>query len=149
MTQKRFFAVLLAGIPAILLLTSPAPADARSSVKTVHRTIAVKTAHDYWQFHKLTQFKNFKILDLRSRKKFFRGRIPGALNVEADKRIRQKLYKLSKKKTYMIYSRNGKVGKKTMALMKKLRFKKVYNIRDGIIGWKRKKFPLKRGTDSD
>ena len=149
MTRKRIVTLLLVGIPAVALLMSPAPASARSKVKSVHRTIKAKTAHDYWQFHKLTNFKSFKILDLRTPKQFARGRIPGAKNVEATKRIRWKLARLSKKMTYMIYCRNGKTGRKTMALMKKLRFKKVYNIADGIIGWNRKKYPLKRGTDND
>lgn len=39
--------------------------------------------------------------------------------------------------------------KRIMALMKKLRFREVYNIADGIIAWKRRKYPLKRGADSD
>ena len=149
MTRNRMVTLLLIGIPVVVRFTASAPASARSKVKAVHRTIKAKTAHDYWQFHKLTNFKSFKILDLRSPKQFARGRIPGAKNVEATKRIRWKLTRLSKKKTYMIYCRNGKTGKKTMALMKKLRFKKVYNIADGIIAWNRKKYPLKRGTDND
>jgi rhodanese-related sulfurtransferase len=33
--------------------------------------------------------------------------------------------------------------------MKKLHFKEVYNIADGIIAWKRRKYPLKRGSGSD
>jgi len=146
MTRKCISTFVLAGISALLLVAAPAPASARAKAKTVHRTIAVETARDYWLFHKQTKFKYFGIIDLRSPKRFFKGRIPGALNIEANKRIRRKLYKLSKKKAYMVYSRSGKEGKRIMALMKKLRFREVYNIADGIIAWKRRKYPLKSGT---
>jgi rhodanese-related sulfurtransferase len=151
MTQKRTVTLLLAGFTALVLLAAPAPARAKAGAgaKTVHRTIDVKTAHDYWQFHKQTKFAYFQIIDLRTDKEFARGRIPGAKNIEANKRIRWKLYKLTKKKAYMVYCKNGKTGKRIMALMKKLRFKEVYNIADGITAWKRRKYPLKRGTDND
>jgi len=146
MTQKCTFALVLVGIPALMLLATPAPAGARAKVKTVHRTISATTAHDYWLFHKQTNFQYFEIIDLRSPKAHARGRIPGAKNLEANKHLRGKLNRLSKTKAYMIYCRNGKVGKRTMALMKKLRFRTVYNIQDGIIAWNRRKYEIKRGT---
>ncbi len=151
MTQKRTITLLAAGISVVVMLAAPTLVSARGGTKgkTEHRTITAKTAHDYWQFHQLTKFKQMGIIDLRTPKRFARGRIPGAVNVEANKSVRRKLSRLSKKKAYMIYSRNGKEGKRIMALMKKLRFRKVYNIHDGIIAWKRLKYPLKRGTDND
>ncbi len=149
MTLKRTDTLLAVGISAAVLLTAPALADARGKAKTEHRTITVKTAHDYWQFHQLTQFKQLAIIDLRTPKLFARGRIPGAINIEANKSIRRKLYRLNKKKGYMIYCADGKTGKRIMALMKKLRFRKVYNIADGMTAWKRRKYQLKRGTDND
>ncbi len=137
MTLKRIHTLLAAGISAAVLLAAPAPADARgkTKIKPEHRTITVKTAHDYWQFHQLTQFKQMGILDLRTPKLFARGRIPGAKNLEANKTIRRKLYRLSKKKAYMIYCADGKTGKRIMAMMKKLRFRTVYNIADGMTAW--------------
>ncbi len=147
MSYKRSLLCVLAGVAVLALPT--AEAAARSKAKTVHRTINVKTARDYWRFHKMTSFASFTIVDLRPNKQFLRGRIPGAKNIVADKRIRFRLRKLSKKRAVMIYCRDGKTGKRILALMKKLRFKEVYNIADGIIAWKRKKYPLKRGTGSD
>ncbi|MFH2008475.1 MAG: rhodanese-like domain-containing protein [bacterium] len=155
MTRKRTVTLLLAGFSTLGLLVASSSAHAKAGAgagagaKTVHRTIGAKTAHDYWRFHKETKFQYFGIIDLRTPKQFARGRIPGAQNIPADKRLRFKLYKLSKKKAYLIYCRNGKTGRQTLALMKKLRFKEVYNIADGIIAWKRQKYPIKRGTGND
>lgn len=149
MINRRILPLLLGGLVLCTLPADPVAARGKAGAKTIHRTISAKTAYDYWKFHKLTNFASFAIIDLRTRKQFVRGRIPGAKNIEATKRLRAKLYKLSKKKAYMVYCRNGKVGKKTMALMRKLRFKEVYTIADGIIAWKRRKFPLRRGTGSD
>lgn len=149
MTIRRTLTLLVGGLTLCALAATSASARGKAGAKTVNRTISAKTAYDYWRFHKLTNFASMMIIDLRSRKQFVRGRIPGAKNIEATKRIRAKLNKLNRKKAYMLYCRNGKVGKKTMALMKKLHFKKVYNIADGIIAWKRRKFPLKRGTGED
>jgi rhodanese-related sulfurtransferase len=151
MTLKRTDTLLAAGISVFVVLAAPALAEARrgTKTKTEHRTITAKTAHDYWQFHQLTQFKQLGILDLRIPKLFARGRIPGAINIEANKSIRRKLIRLSKKKGYMIYCTDGKTGNRIMALMKKLRFRKVYNINDGMTAWKRRKYPLKRGTNND
>ena len=56
----------------------------------------------------------------------------------------QKLSKLNKTKTYLIYCRSGNRTGQTLKIMKKLGFTSVYNLKYGINDWNKNGFKLVR-----
>ena len=80
---------------------------------------------------------NFVIIDVRTPEEFAEERIDGAINLDYYAgTFEDKLNKLDKNKTYVVYCRSGMSSGVTLDLMKELGFKEVYNILRGIIGWK-------------
>ncbi len=80
---------------------------------------------------------SFVILDVRTPQEFREERLSGAINLDYYSRtFRNDLNKLDKDKTYLIYCYSGMRSGATLNLMKKSRFKEVYNISGGILAWK-------------
>jgi rhodanese-related sulfurtransferase len=80
---------------------------------------------------------SFVILDVRTPQEFREERLSGAINLDYYSRtFRNDLDKLDKDKTYLIYCYSGMRSGATLNLMKKSRFKEVYNILGGILAWK-------------
>ncbi len=78
--------------------------------------------------------KNFIILDIRTPGEFQSENIEGAINVDfyaSD--FQQKLAKLKKDNTYLIYCRTGSRTKVAMEIMRQLQFTDVYEVDEGII----------------
>lgn len=83
------------------------------------------------------------LLDLRTPEEIRKGVIPGAVNLDYFQLdFEKQVSKLDKGKVYFIYCATGGRSGETLALMTKLDFKKVYNLKDGFEGWKKEKFPV-------
>lgn len=89
------------------------------------------------------EFKNIKaknpeavILDVRTAGEVKDGKIPGAslLNL-MDRQFSEKIDKLDKEKTYLVYCRSGNRSGQACAIMADKGFKKVYNLEGGINYW--------------
>jgi len=75
---------------------------------------------------------------------FAGGHIENAINIDYySEAFRDKLDKLDKSKTYLVYytCHCGGVDTGTLAIMTELNFREVYNISDGLISWKSAGFP--------
>ena len=142
MRSKRAVSWIVGSGLAVVLLSGTV--HSRSRAKTVHRTISAVTAHEYWLFHKQSNFKAFKIIDLRPAAAYSKGHIPGAKSLPITKQIASKLLRLNRRQATLIYSRAGKKALEILKLMKKYRFREVYNIEDGFIAWTREGYPVKR-----
>jgi len=89
---------------------------------------------------------NFVILDVRTPKEFFAGRVEGAVNLDfyaLD--FNKKLGKLDPSKTYIVYCRSGARSAAAQKVMFKMGFKKVYNMLGGILDWKKAGLPMISG----
>ncbi len=87
--------------------------------------------------------ENFVILDLRTPEEYSSMRIENSVNINFfDENFKEELSKLEKDKTYLIYCKGGYRSNKTLELMKKLDFKKVYNLEKGILDWEKNNLPL-------
>ena len=88
---------------------------------------------------------DFIILDVRTAEEFTDEHIENATNTDfyADT-FRNELDNLDKNKTYLIYCRSGSRSGKALNIMAELKFKKVYNVSDGIIAWNAKGLPIVR-----
>lgn len=103
--------------------------------------IAPKDAYALTQHHKAD--KNFVILDVRTTREVAEGYIDGAINLDYfSDAFREKLNKLDKQKTYLVYCRSGRRSGSTLQIMRDLNFSTVYNMTGGILGWYAVGLPL-------
>ena len=86
---------------------------------------------------------DFMILDVRTSQEFNSGHIEGAFYRDYYSRYFQsELASLDKDATYLVYCRTGNRSGKTLALMRRLGFSKVYNVLGGVVQWTREGYKL-------
>jgi rhodanese-related sulfurtransferase len=99
-----------------------------------HQDITIDQAAEMIENHRFDE--NFVILDVRTEREFATGHIYQAKNINyLSKDFRAKINRLSKEKTYLIYCLSGNRSQSAMKAMKKLGFKRVYNLKTGTSGW--------------
>lgn len=87
------------------------------------------------------------LLDLRTPDELKKGVIPGAVNLDYFQLdFEKQISLLDKDKVYFIYCAVGGRSGETMALMSKLNFEKVYNLKEGFEGWKKRKLPIEQAS---
>ena len=85
---------------------------------------------------------DFVIIDVRTPEEFADGYIENAINIDySSETFRNKLNKLDKDKTYLIYCRSGNRSGNALNIMAELNFREVYNMSGGIISWKAEGLP--------
>jgi len=98
------------------------------------KTISPKMASDLIAKHKNNA--DFIILDVRTPHEFKSGHIEKAILLDFySNTYTDKLNRLDKSKTYLIYCRSGNRSGKTLDLIKNMGFSQVYNMDQGINGW--------------
>jgi len=119
----------------------PKPELPRTETQTqIAKNIAPKEAYTLIQNNRGNP--NFVILDVRTPAEFAEEHIEYAINLDYySETFRDDLDKLNKTKTYLIYCRTGSRGESSLAIMKELGFREVYNISGGITEWKAEGFP--------
>lgn len=85
---------------------------------------------------------SFIILDVRTSEEFAEGHIEGAIMLDFySETFKDELKNLDKNKTYIVHCRSGRRSKKTLNMMKELKFKEAYNMLGGIKKWKEEGLP--------
>jgi len=78
----------------------------------------------------------FAILDIRSFEGYINGHIPGALNISYKlENYKQLIRDLDRDMTYIVYCNDGRSSKRTLEMMLKIGFRKVYVIKGGFLEW--------------
>jgi phage shock protein E len=91
----------------------------------------------------LASTENAVLLDLRTNDEIKKGMITGARQLDYFRTdFEDQIKTLDKSKPYFLYCAVGGRSSETLELMSSLGFAKVYHLREGITGWKKKKFPL-------
>jgi rhodanese-related sulfurtransferase len=86
---------------------------------------------------------NFVIIDIRTPGEYKSGHLPDSILIDFySTAFADKITKLDKAKTYLIYCRSGNRSSRSLELFRKLKFQKVYHMASGIIGWKSEKHEL-------
>lgn len=86
---------------------------------------------------------NFIILDVRTLDEFKKGHLKNSLLIDFySKNFKEELKRLDKEKIYLIYCRSGRRSKEALGIMKKIKFKEIYNMRGGIIAWRKNNYPI-------
>ena len=80
---------------------------------------------------------NAVVLDIRTPAEFNEGHIPNAVNInyKADS-FESELDKLDRDTTYLMHCRSGRRSANSFETFKKLGFKNIIHMDDGILGWK-------------
>ncbi|MGD2014349.1 MAG: rhodanese-like domain-containing protein [Desulfobacterales bacterium] len=85
----------------------------------------------------------FAILDIRTPGEFQSGHLAKSIPIDFySPTFADKLSRLDKTKTYLVYCRTGNRSTKSLQLFKKLKFQKVYHMTSGISDWKSKRFAV-------
>lgn len=85
------------------------------------------------------------ILDVRTPDEFKAGHVEGAENINFyDEDFASRIGAKDKEKTYYIYCRSGGRSGKTLDMMKKAGFKKVFDMKGGMIAWNAANMPTKK-----
>ena len=135
--KKLNFKLLIVGLMVLSIFGRPVASSAEVTPITAN------------QAHRLIEEKqgsvDFVILDIRTPNEFAAGHISGAvlLDYYAPDFI-QKLQKLDKSTSYLIYCRSGNRSGRTLQLVEKMGFSKIYHLQRGIIDWVGSKFGLVR-----
>ena len=91
------------------------------------------------EFKKKMASEKYVLVDVRTAEEFVDGYIEGALNIDYfSATFSDEISKLGLEKSALVYCRSGNRSSKSMKIMYDLGFKEVYNLIDGIKGWKAK-----------
>jgi rhodanese-related sulfurtransferase len=130
---------MMAALVALALLagtmTAAVGADSRATEITVE------------QARQLIQARSgkaeFVILDVRTPAEFAGGHIGGAVNLDiSTPDFDTRLGALDRGKSYLVYCRTGNRSSRAVQAMKRLGFRSVYHMHEGIVAWQQKKLPL-------
>lgn len=101
------------------------------------------TAADYKnlnvdQFEKMRAAKTNVVLDVRTKKEYDAGHVPGAVLIDFNSPdFEKKIATLDKDKTYLVHCAAGGRSAKASAKMGALNFKSVYNLEGGYRAWEK------------
>ena len=90
----------------------------------------------------LDEKPDIKVLDVRTGFEYKRGHIEGAVQINYYFfGFEKKLSALDKETTWLVHCKSGVRSGNTLPLMKKLGFKSIIHMDDGINGWRAAKLP--------
>jgi len=89
------------------------------------------------------------IIDIRTPAEFAQGHIKGAKNIDfKNPDFEKKLSKLDRNKSYVFHCKSGGRSTKSLTVWKKLEFKNLYHLDQGILGWQKAKLPVVKAKKS-
>jgi rhodanese-related sulfurtransferase len=126
----------------LLLVGSACISAGQSSENENFGNINVETARQMIEENKNNP--DFVLLDTRTPREFERSRIEGAQFYNYSSReFWDQIKNLDKSKTYLVYCHSGGRSGNTVKFMEKNGFKEAYNVRGGILSWKKAGLPIK------
>ncbi len=139
--KQRFTKVQL--LLAVFLLAAMAQVQLYAESTKEKQYINITAVEASALIQKNLENTDFKIIDVRTPAEYNAGHISNSQMIDyyADDFL-TRLNKLDKNKVYLIYCRSGNRSGKTIPMMKKLGFKKVYNMLGGVKSWVSYQLPL-------
>jgi rhodanese-related sulfurtransferase len=109
----------------------------KSVVKTINTTESAAL------IKKNLKNKNFVILDVRTPEEYADGHLANATNIDFKATdFAEKVGKLDKSKSYLVYCRSGHRSASAAEIMKTQSFQTIYNLDGGITQWTTDKNPV-------
>ncbi len=98
---------------------------------------------NYEQFTSILKDDSVIVIDVRTAEEYQSGHLKGAKLIDfRGSDFVDKINKLDKKRTYLLYCRSGNRSGQAMAIFKQNGFTRVYNQQGGIIELNNRKHPL-------
>ena len=98
------------------------------------------------EFDRLRTNRTAVILDVRSKREYALGHVPGAVNIDCnEKDFTEKLAALDKAHTYLVNCGAGARSARACEKMVKLNFTNVYNLQGGYKTWEEAGKPVEKG----
>jgi len=115
-------------------------ADAKPADDKAYRNVGVE------EFDKLRADKKNVVLDVRTKKEFDAGHIPGAMNLDWNgPDFAKKAAELDKSKTYLVHCAAGVRSAKACSLMSgTLKMSNCINLEPGFKGWEKAGKPVEK-----
>lgn len=89
--------------------------------------------------------KNEIIIDVRTVKEFVNGHLKNAVNIDFyNKNHLENFKKFNKEKPLYVYCRSGRRSNIVASELIKMGFKKVYDLKGGIIAWENNRFKVEK-----
>lgn len=86
--------------------------------------------------------EKFVLLDVRTAAEYNKGHLDNAIHINYfDKDFMKEVKKLDKDKIYLVYCASGGRSASAVKKMKQEKFKEVYNLKGGIMAWKKAEQP--------
>jgi rhodanese-related sulfurtransferase len=105
--------------------------------------ITVNTVESAEMIKKNLKNKNFIILDVRTPEEYADGHLANARNIDFKATdFAEKVGKLDKSKSYLVYCRSGHRSASAVEIMKTQSFQTIYNLDGGITQWTTDKNPV-------
>lgn len=93
---------------------------------------------DVAQFEKLRADKANVVLDVRTRKEYEAGHVPGAVHLDVNAAdFEEKAAKLERNRTYLVHCAAGGRSVKACGKLGQLHFPKLYNLEGGFNAWQK------------
>jgi rhodanese-related sulfurtransferase len=111
---------------------------------SVFRQVSAAEAHKLILEHR--NDPDFIVLDVRTPEEFAQGHLPEKTPMNLDfyaPDFRERLARLDRGKTYLVYCRTGHRSGETVNFMKELGFRRVYDLQGGILAWQSAGLPVK------
>lgn len=85
---------------------------------------------------KLAQEDSAILVDVRTPEEYEAGHIPGAVNINMyDPEFYRRVEELDRSRPVYLYCRSGSRSSGAAALLTRIGFRSVFNLRRGIVGW--------------
>ncbi len=86
------------------------------------------------------------LIDVRTPEEYKEGHIGGAILIDyKNANFSEKIKTLDKDKVYYIYCRSGHRSGNSRMIMNETGIKQVYDLQGGIMAWKAREYPVKKG----
>ena len=139
MKMTKIIALLLIGLTVLSCSKKEKQTD--TDVASEDVIISEVVSADVFQ-RKLSENPNAVILDVRTPEEVADGYIEGAINIDfRSPDFQTQIGELDKSVPYMVYCASGGRSGDTATLMKELKFKEVYDLKEGFKGWSAKGLP--------
>lgn len=98
---------------------------------------------DEARFEELMIEPDAVVLDVRTASEYTRERIKGAFLIDIERPgFKEQAKRFNKRKIYLIYGESGTEGAEACEIMSELGFEKLYNLKNGFEGWKKRNKPV-------
>jgi len=141
--MKNFLLSLIV-IVAIGGVSSLRAADAKHEKPTAAEKKSVKNIGPA-EFDKMRQASTNVVLDVRTKKEYQEGHIPGSVLIDFNSPdFEKEIARLDKNKTYLVHCAAGGRSTKACTKMQDMNFKSVYNLEGGMRAWQKEGKPVEK-----